>query len=69
MQGGKIRYVHRRKAKELIVTVPPGIKDGQYLRLKGMGEEGRGGGESGDLYLKVRVMKPWLRKIKNFFLR
>jgi len=24
MQGGKIRYVHRRKAKELIVTIPLG---------------------------------------------
>jgi len=68
MQGGKIRYVHRRKAKEMIVTVPPGIRDGQHLRLKGMGEEGKGGGESGDLYLRVRVNKPWLRRIQELLI-
>jgi curved DNA-binding protein len=69
MQGGKIKYVHRRKARELIVTVPPGIRDGQHLRLKGMGEEGKGGGQPGDLYLQVRMMKPWLRRIKEFLLK
>jgi curved DNA-binding protein len=68
MQGGKIRYVHRRKARELFVTVPPGIRDGQKLRLKSMGEEGKGGGEPGDLYLKVLVSKPWLRRIKELLL-
>ena len=69
MQGGKIRYVHRRKVKELIVTVPPGIRDGQHLRLKGMGEEGKGGGEPGDLYLKVQVKKPLLHKIRDLLKR
>jgi len=69
MQGGKIRYIHRRKSRELFVTVPPGIRDGQHLRLKGMGANGKGGGESGDLYLKVRVNKPWLRRIKKLLLR
>jgi len=69
MQGGKIKYVHRRKAKELIVTVPPGIKDGQHLRLKGMGEEGKGGGQPGDLYLKVQVKKPLLHKIRDLLKR
>ena len=63
-----MRYLHRRKARELAVTVPPGIRDGQHLRLKGMGEEGKGGGESGDLCLQVRIMKPWLRKIKELLL-
>jgi DnaJ-class molecular chaperone len=69
LPGGKIKYIHRRKATELIVTVPPGIKDGQHLRLKGMGEEGKGGGESGDLYLKVRVKRPWFRRIKELLRR
>jgi DnaJ-class molecular chaperone len=69
MQGGKIRYVHRRKTRELFVTIPSGIRDGQHLRLKGMGEKGKGGGEPGDLYLKVRVMKPWLRRIKELLLK
>jgi curved DNA-binding protein CbpA len=69
MQGGKIKYVHRRKAKELIVTIPSGIRDGQHLRLKGMGEEGKGGGQSGDLYLKVQVKKPLLHKIRDLLKR
>ena len=51
-----------------IHSTTPGIKDGQHLRLKGMGEEGKGGGESGDLYLKVRVMKSWLQRIKELLL-
>jgi hypothetical protein len=33
-----------------------------------MGEEGKGGGESGDLYLQVRINKPWLRRIKELLL-
>ena len=68
MQGGKIKYVHRRKTRELFVTIPSGIKDGQHLRLKGMGEEGKGGGQSGDLYLKVQVKKPWLRRIQELLI-
>jgi hypothetical protein len=33
-----------------------------------MGEKGRGGGEPGDLYLKVQVKRPWLRRIKELLL-
>jgi curved DNA-binding protein len=69
MQGGKMRYLHRRKARELAVTVPPGIRDGQHLRLKGMGEEGKGGGEPGNLYLKVQIKKPLLHKIRDLLKR
>ena len=36
-RGGKIRYMHRRKSKDLVVRIPPGIKAGQQIRLKGMG--------------------------------
>lgn len=38
-----------------LVNVPPGIKDGQTLRLRGEGEAGRRGAEAGDLYVHVRV--------------
>jgi DnaJ-class molecular chaperone len=64
-KGGKGRYVHRRRSKELIVTLPPEIKDGQKIRLKGMGAEGRDGGEPGDLYLKVQIKKPLLQKVRD----
>jgi curved DNA-binding protein len=38
------------------VTVPPGVTDGQRIRLWGQGGEGSAGGSSGDLYLRVRVV-------------
>jgi len=36
-------------------TVPPGVSNGQILRVKGKGSKGRRGGESGHLYLEVEV--------------
>jgi len=64
-EGAKGRYNHRRRSKELIITIPPNVKEGQKIRLKGMGEEGKEGGESGDLYLKVKIKKPLLQKVKD----
>jgi DnaJ-class molecular chaperone len=66
LQGATGRYLHRMRSKELIVTIPPGIKEGQKIRLKGMGEPGKEGGEAGDLYLKVKIKKPFFEKVKNF---
>ncbi|GAB4240777.1 MAG: J domain-containing protein [Candidatus Methylacidiphilales bacterium] len=36
------------------VRIPPGIREGQKIRLAGKGGEGLGGGLPGDLYLNVR---------------
>ncbi len=50
------------KQKEVSINVPPGIDEGQMIRLSGMGE-GLEGGVPGDLYVKVHVRKhPYLRK-------
>ncbi len=38
------------------VTIPPGVLDGQRIRLAGEGGRGRGEGRSGDLYLVARIM-------------
>jgi DnaJ-class molecular chaperone len=65
LEGGKGRYRHRRRSKELIVAIPPGMKEGQKIRLKGMGKEGRDGGESGDLYLRVKIRKPMLQRLRD----
>ncbi len=65
-RGGVREYMHWRQGKKLKITVPPGIKDGQKIRLAGMGEPGKSGGEPGDLYLKVHIKKPLIREIKNF---
>jgi molecular chaperone DnaJ len=37
------------------VQIPPGIADGQRIRLSGRGHAGERGGPSGDLYVVVRV--------------
>ena len=39
----------------LDVTIPPGIEDGQVLRLRGKGRPGFGGGEPGDALIEVHV--------------
>jgi len=67
--GGKIRYLYRLKGKELVVTIPPGIRDGQKIRLRGMGDEGKGDGEPGDLYVSVRIRKPLLQRFREAFQR
>jgi DnaJ-class molecular chaperone len=65
LEGVKGKYLHRKRSKELIVTVPPGMKQGQQIRLKGMGAPGQEGGEPGDLYLKVKIKKPLLEKVRG----
>ncbi len=64
-EGAKGKYLHRKRSKELIIIVPPGMKEGQKIRLKGMGTPGSDGGESGDLYLKVKIKKPLLERVRE----
>jgi molecular chaperone DnaJ len=46
----------RVQARESVnVAVPPGVRDGQTLRVEGMGEAGLRGSASGDLIVTVRV--------------
>jgi|HubBroStandDraft_1064217.scaffolds.fasta_scaffold62221_2 curved DNA-binding protein len=39
------------------VRIPPGVREGQRIRLAGQGGEGFGGGKAGDLYLRVRLAR------------
>ena len=36
------------------VRIPPGVTHGRRIRVPGQGEPGAGGGDAGDLYLRVR---------------
>jgi len=67
LQGGPYAYYLRRKSKKLVVKIPPGIRNGQSIRLAGMGASGKAGGNAGDLLLKVHIRKPWSTSIKDFF--
>ncbi len=64
-QGGPYAYFLRKKSKKLVVKIPPGISEGQRIRLSGMGEDGSGGGAPGDLYLKVQIKRPLIQKLKK----
>lgn len=44
-----------RKNREISLTIPPGIDDGQQLRVPGEGEAGMRGGPTGDLYVLIRL--------------
>jgi curved DNA-binding protein len=41
----------------LRVKIPPGVMEAQLVRLAGKGQEGIGGGSSGNLYLRVKFAK------------
>ena len=42
-------------SRTLEVTIPPGVVDGQRIRLAGQGGQGSGSAPPGDLYLIVRL--------------
>ena len=39
------------------VRIPAGVREGQRIRLAGQGGSGVGGGQTGDLYLRVRLAR------------
>lgn len=41
--------------KNIRITVPAGVSDGQKIRLKGQGGEGTNGGPKGDLYITFHI--------------
>jgi curved DNA-binding protein len=57
---GSVRPVtvqHGSRTETNQVKIPVGVTEGQRLRVAGRGEAGGGGGEAGDLFLRVRIAK------------
>jgi curved DNA-binding protein len=52
--GGKRKF-SLADGRDFEVRIPPGVRDGQKIRLAGQGGEGSSGGPAGDLYLRVRI--------------
>ena len=45
----------KTETETIRVRIPPGMSEGQSIRVGGKGEDGSAGGPPGDLYLRVRV--------------
>jgi DnaJ-class molecular chaperone len=54
INGGK-QQLKLPDGSSLDVTIPPGIRDGQVLRLRGKGQPGRNGGPAGDALIEIEV--------------
>ena len=67
--GGPYAYYHRQHSKKLIVKIPAAVQNNQRIRLSGQGQAGRYGGKNGDLYLKVRIHKPLLSRLRDLLTR
>jgi curved DNA-binding protein len=60
---GSTRTIHLQRTdprtgqsvmQTLRVKIPPGVREAQLIRLAGKGQEGSGGGDPGNLYLRVK---------------
>ncbi len=59
---GSVRQISFRrsdseKSETYTVKVPKGVREGQRIRLAGVGGSGKEGGVSGDLFLRVKLQK------------
>ena len=66
--GSKIPYIYTKQdnTRDLLITLPKGIKNGQKIKLRGLGEAGKNGGDFGRLYLKVNIRRPFAEIIREF---
>jgi len=69
--GGEVEYHYQKwgKPRNLMVKIPTGIRNGQQIRLTGMGSPGKAGGQAGDLCLRLKVRQGFFGRIRNIFKR
>jgi DnaJ-class molecular chaperone len=61
LQGGRAKQVER-----IAVRIPPGVRDGQRIRVRGKGQPDSSGRTAGDLYVVVRVQPhPYFLRHEN----
>ena len=53
--NGANQHISMPDGATLDVTLPPGVRDGQVLRLRGKGRPGQGGGAAGDALVEIEV--------------
>ncbi|MEI9885097.1 MAG: DnaJ C-terminal domain-containing protein [Rhizomicrobium sp.] len=52
---GGTRRVMVPNGEQIDVKIPPGVKEGQQVRVKGRGGAGRNGGPPGDILIDIRI--------------
>jgi curved DNA-binding protein len=53
---GTRRILQWDDGRKIEAKIPPGVKTGSKVRLRGQGGRGSRGGQAGDLFLKVKIM-------------
>ncbi len=53
-----VSYLQDSAWRRIRFRLPPGVRDGVWIRFRGMGNRSGGRNGRGDLYVKIRV-KPW----------
>jgi curved DNA-binding protein len=51
-----LQLADEKGSRNLEVTIPPGVREGQKLRLRGKGGKGHNGGADGDIYLHIALL-------------
>ncbi len=64
-EGGSVTYHDPVDGKAFVITIPPGVRHGQIMRLRGAGNGNRPGASAGDLYLKVEIKRSLFQKVKQ----
>jgi curved DNA-binding protein len=54
--SGSTRILQWEGGRKIEAKIPPGVKTGSRIRLRGQGEKGASGGDAGDLFLRVEVL-------------
>ena len=54
------------RTETVAVNIPRGVRAGQKIRLAGQGSDGIGGGERGDLYLRVKIAPHMEYRVDGF---
>jgi curved DNA-binding protein len=57
--GGRVDYLDQKRGRRMTITVPAGMREGQLIRLRGMGKDG------GDLYLRIEIRRSLLKKVRE----
>lgn len=62
----ELKQILNLNGKNIRITIPAGVADGQVIKLRGYGEPGKGDAPDGDLYITFRIEEdPTFKRIGN----